>query len=75
MAKVRIKRDQSSVSPNGRIVDLSPRRNETDTATNYVKKLATVAKDRKTTVLSKQKTRILEQDAEYQAEKEQKSTN
>lgn len=40
-AMVRIKRDQSSVSPDGRAY--SPRKNETDTATNYIKKLATVA--------------------------------
>lgn len=43
-AMERIKRDQSSVSPDFR--GASPRKNETDTATNYIKKLAIVAQER-----------------------------
>ena len=42
-AKFRIKRDQSSVSPSGRAADLSPRKNATDPATEFVKKLAPLA--------------------------------
>ena len=39
-AKSRIKRDQSSISPDGRAGKID---NETDNATKYVKKLASVA--------------------------------